>query len=124
MRGHRDIFIPRREEGRADAEDGRDERGIVERDAIDDGSAPIMTSEDNRRGADDLGERSHVVRGRFVRVGAEVLGRGGASIALHVQGDDAEVEGLEGGDLVTPAKGHVWPLERRGLVNSCAVRML
>lgn len=85
---------------------------MVERDAVHDGSAPIVATEDDGRDADGFGEGRHVVAGRFVGEGAEFLGGGGAGVSLHVWSDDAEVQGLEGGDLIAPAEGHVGPLER------------
>lgn len=98
-RGGRDVGRAGWHEGGADCEDCGDEFGMVESDAEDDCSAPVVAAEDDGGEAKVEGERGDVVSGVFEGVVGWGVWGGGEGVAHHVGDHDAEVEGEEGGDL-------------------------
>lgn len=94
---------------RADDEKAAHERRVPQREAVGDGAAPVVAEGQDARDVEVGGEGGEVVGGAAHGVEGEGERRGGAAVAEHVGGDDAEVEGEEVGDLGAEAEGEVGP---------------
>lgn len=97
-------------ERRADAEDGLDQVGVPHGSAPDNGTTPVVATEDDLALADDLpGELTDVVRDALKGEALQGVGAGGARVAGHVGSHDAVALVHQEGDLVAPSKGDVGP---------------
>lgn len=87
----------------ADAENGRDEFWIVQSNAVDDCSTPIVPAEDDRGHAELPSQLSYVVGGSLVGVVGGRVGGVRASVAHHVGDNHTKTQRGKEGDLVSPS---------------------
>ena len=94
-----DVRGARWHEGRADCEDCGYEGGVVQGDAEDYSSAPIVAAEDDGGAVEKRCERCDVVGGTLEGVVSGGVRGVGPGVAHHVGDYDAEFKGEEEGNL-------------------------
>lgn len=97
--GGRDVRGARWREGRADCEDCGYQGGVVQSNAEDDGSAPVVAAEDDVGEGEMGGESGDVVGGTLEGVVSGGVRGVGPGVAHHVGDYDAEFKGEEEGNL-------------------------
>lgn len=104
----RDVMLSRTPVRRSDTEHMRHKLWAPLRGPVDYDPSPVVSAEDDFRGADGFGDPGYGV-GMILE--SEVLDfRGGACLAVAhaVNGDATEAQGEEHRDLVAPGEGYVW----------------